>query len=160
MTVHCALNLLHPCLTQWRRWVIRRWCFLMKPLSTRLDVLTALNVRIWDFENPTSLSCSSCLLFNDGHVLQLWSETVAVRRRMIYGLDDTWWPYDNRERMWPKYPDICLYGWGKTSTSKFTRPGIEFRPAAWELTMLLLDHGCANHATEGETLQSPSTAVT
>ena len=26
-----------------------------------------------------------CLLFNDSHVLQLWSETVAVRRLMIYG---------------------------------------------------------------------------
>ena len=36
------------------------------------------------------------LLFNDGHVLQLWSETVAVRKRMI---------------LW--FPDICLTVEGK-----------------------------------------------
>ena len=42
-----------------------------------------------DSENRTRDPRSgSCLLFNDGHVLQLWSETVAVRRRMIYGLGD------------------------------------------------------------------------
>ena len=29
------------------------------------------------------------MLFNDGHVLKQWSETVAVHRRMIYGSDDT-----------------------------------------------------------------------
>ena len=29
-----------------------------------------------------------CSLFNDGHVLQLRSEIIAVHRRMIYGLDD------------------------------------------------------------------------
>ena len=28
------------------------------------------------------------MLFNDGNVLQLRSETVYVRRRMIYGLDE------------------------------------------------------------------------
>ena len=37
-----------------------------------------------------------------------WSETVAVRRRMIYGLDYICWPHDNRGRTWPKFPDICL----------------------------------------------------
>ena len=36
------------------------------------------------------------LVFNDGHVLQLRSETVAVRRRKIYGLDNILWSYDNR----------------------------------------------------------------
>ena len=36
------------------------------------------------------------------------SETVAVRRRMIYGLDDIWRLYDNRGRMWPKFSDICV----------------------------------------------------
>ena len=29
------------------------------------------------------------VVFNDGHVLHLRSETFAVRRRMIYGLQDT-----------------------------------------------------------------------
>ena len=43
---------------------------------------------------------SGCLLFNDGHVLQLWSETIAVLRRMIYCLYDIWWPYDNRKGDW------------------------------------------------------------
>ena len=38
------------------------------------------------------------------HVLQLCSETVAVRRRMIY---------DNRGRMWPKFSDIRLTVEGK-----------------------------------------------
>ena len=37
----------------------------------------------------------------------------AVRRRMIYGLDGIWWSYDNRERMWPRCPDICLSVEGK-----------------------------------------------
>ena len=47
------------------------------------------------------------VLFNNGCVVQLWSETVAVRRRMIYGLDDIWWSYEDRGRMRPKFPDIC-----------------------------------------------------
>ena len=34
------------------------------------------------------VNCCCCLLFNDSHVLQLWSDTVAVRRRIIYGLND------------------------------------------------------------------------
>ena len=25
-----------------------------------------------------------------------------------YGLDESWWPYDIRGRMWSKFPDICL----------------------------------------------------
>ena len=54
-----------------------------------------------------------CLLFNDGHVLQIWSETVAVYRRKIYGLNDRWWPYGNRERKWPKFPAICFAVEGK-----------------------------------------------
>ena len=53
------------------------------------------------------------LLFNDCHVLQLRSETVVVRRRMTYGWDERWWPYNNRGRMWPKFPDICLTVEGK-----------------------------------------------
>ena len=34
-------------------------------------------------------------------------ETVGVRTRMVYGLDDIW-PYYNRGRMWPKFLDIYL----------------------------------------------------
>ena len=60
------------------------------------------------FRWPRSSPCYDCLLFNDGHVLQLWSETVAIHRRMIYVLDDIWWSYGNRGRMWLKFPDICL----------------------------------------------------
>ena len=52
--------------------------------------------------------CCCCLLFNESHVLQPWSVTIAFRRWMIYGLDDIWWPYDNRGRIWLKFPDICL----------------------------------------------------
>ena len=33
--------------------------------------------------------CLFIYLFNDGHILHLRSETVAVRRRMIMVLDDT-----------------------------------------------------------------------
>ena len=46
--------------------------------------------------NGNTGRCDGYLLFNDGHVLQLSSETDAVRRRLIHGLDDIWWPYDNR----------------------------------------------------------------
>ena len=49
-----------------------------------------------------------CCLFNDGHVLQLWSETVAVRTQIIYGLDDIWWPYDNRGDNGLSFPEICV----------------------------------------------------
>ena len=55
---------------------------------------------------------SSCLIFIDGHVLQLWSETVVV----LDGWYMVWmilWPYDNRGRMWPKFADICLTVEGK-----------------------------------------------
>ena len=54
------------------------------------------------------LICCCCLLSNDVHVLQLRSETVAVRRRMVYGLDDIGWPFDNRGRIWPKFPEFVL----------------------------------------------------
>ena len=75
-----------------------------------------------------------CLLFNDGHVLQLWSETVAVCTRMnddhiITG--DECGP--NLSYDWGKIPE-------KISTRKLTRPSIEPGPAAWEVTMLPLDH--------------------
>ena len=88
-------------------------------------------------------SSSCCCLFNDGHILQLRWETVAARRRMIYCLDDTWWSYDNRGRMWPKFTDICLAIEGKprkTVNQEMTRPGIEPASAAWGVTMLPLDH--------------------
>ena len=48
-----------------------------------------------------------CYFFNHSTVLQLGSETVAVHRRMIYGLDDKC-PYDTRRSMLPKFPDISL----------------------------------------------------
>ena len=44
---------------------------------------------------------------------------------------------DNRGRMWPKFPDICLTVEGKlreTSTRKLTRLGIEPGPVACEIT--------------------------
>ena len=41
------------------------------------------------------------LLFNDGHVLQLWSETVAVRRQM----NMVWMIYDG----YMKTGDECMY---------------------------------------------------
>ena len=84
------------------------------------------------------------LLYNDGRVLQLWSETVAVRRRMLHGLGDILWPYDNRGRMWPNFLRFVIQlreNPGKTSTKKLTRPGIEPGPAAREVPLLPLDHG-------------------
>ena len=59
-------------------------------------------------EGFIAVNCCCCCLFSDGHVLQLWIQTVAVRRRMNYGVDDIWWPNDTRGRMWAKFPDICL----------------------------------------------------
>ena len=80
----------------------------------------------------------SLLLFflfrpNDGHLLKLKSETVAVRKRMNYELDYKWWPNDTGGWKWPKFPDICVTVEEtppeKTSTRKLTRPGIEPGPA-------------------------------
>ena len=87
--------------------------------------------------------CYCCFLLNDDHVLQIWLETVAVRRQMVYVLNDIWLSY-NRERKWPKFPEIYLRVEGKTpektSTRKLTRPGIEPGPTAWEVMMLPLHH--------------------
>ena len=59
------------------------------------------------------------------------------------GLDDILRPYDNRGQMWSKFPDIfrtVKRKPRKSSTRKLTRPKIEPRPTAWEVTMLPLDH--------------------
>ena len=78
------------------------------------------------------------VLFNDGHILYQWSETVAVSRRMIY---------DGHMITGDECVTIFLTfvnGWGKTpektSTRKLTRAGIELEPAAWEVTRLPLDN--------------------
>ena len=86
--------------------------------------------------------CCCYLLFNDDHVLQLWSVIIAVHRRMI------WWPCDNQGRMWPKIPDICLTVERKILTRKLTRPGTEPVSAAWEVTMQLLDYSSGRHHYE------------
>ena len=53
--------------------------------------------------------------FNVRHVLQLWSETIAFHRRMIYG------SHMKNGRMWPKSSDICLMVEGKPR--KTPQPG-------------------------------------
>ena len=56
---------------------------LMKMLFIRkIQLLNIIHV-----QETSTKKMNVLLLFNDGHVLQLWSETVALRRRMIYGLD-------------------------------------------------------------------------
>ena len=99
--------------------------------------------------NQSCLICC-CLLFKVGHVLQLWSETVAVRRRIIYVMDDIWWPYDNRGRMWPKFPDICLTveekPRRKNLNQEIDRTWIEPVSSTCKATVLPLDHGCARVA--------------
>ena len=84
-----------------------------------------------------------CSLFSDDHLLQLRSETVAIRRGKIYSLDDIWWPYDNRGRMWSKFPDICLAVEGRPwkNLNQDTDPtGDRTRARCVAVTMLLLDH--------------------
>ena len=59
--------------------------------------------------------------------------------RMKYGLDDVCWPFDNRGRMWPKFPDIRLAIEGKdrkTWTRNMTRAGIKPWSSAWKVTMV------------------------
>ena len=83
------------------------------------------------------------VVFNDGYVQQLWSETVAVRDGWYMVLDDIWLPYDNRDECGPNILIFVLRlrdNPGKTSSRKLTRPGIEPGPAAWEVTMLPVDH--------------------
>ena len=49
------------------------------------------------------------LLSNDGQVLQLRSETVAVPSWMnMVWMDEIWRPYDTWGRIWPTLPLICL----------------------------------------------------
>ena len=52
-----------------------------------LKVETWQSLRIWK-TFYWYIHCFCCLLFNDGHVFQLWSETDAARKRIMYGLDD------------------------------------------------------------------------
>ena len=81
--------------------VAQRWIQSFKPGEENTeDLPRSGRSKLWGY--------CCCLLFNDGHVLQLRSETVAIHRWMIHGLDDIWWPYDNQDWMWPKFPDICL----------------------------------------------------
>ena len=88
-------------------------------LFTKLpwNVRSSLIIRESSVIATTFCRCCCCL-FNDGHVRQLLSDDVAVRRRIIYGMDDIQWPYDNRARIWPKFPDICLNVEGKTPENK------------------------------------------
>ena len=53
------------------------------------------------------------ILFNDGRVLQLKPETVAVPRWIRNGLDDYDGQMVSREQMWPRFPDIRLTVEGK-----------------------------------------------
>ena len=85
-----------------------------------------------------NLKCCCCMLFNDGRVLQLWSETVAVRRRMIY--DSHMITGDECDPNFLTFVLRLRENPGKISTRKLTRSGIEPGPAAWEVTMLPLDH--------------------
>ena len=96
---------------------------------------------VYIFSYQKILFCC-CLLFNKGHVVQLWSETVVVRR----GWYMTWMIYHGHmiigDECGPHFLTFVL--WlretpGKTSTRKLTRPGIEPGPAAWEVTILSLD---------------------
>ena len=72
-------------------------------------IIDPLGRKILDNKKDLLRSCCCCccgLLFNDRHLLQLTSETIAVRRLMIYGFDGICGPYDNRGRMWPTFLDI------------------------------------------------------
>ena len=88
--------------------------------------------------------CCCCLLFKDGHVLQLWSGTVAVHRRMIHGS----MIYDGQmiteDECGPNFLTFVLRlrenPGKKNSSRKLTRPRTEARSAAWEVTMLPLNH--------------------
>ena len=93
-------------------------------------------------QSPNASAARGPLLFC-WSVPQLWSETVADRRRLIYDSDKIWWPYVKRGRMWHKFPEICLTVEGKpekTSSKKWTRPGIAPGPSAWEVKTLHLHH--------------------
>ena len=76
--------------------------------------------------------------FNDGHALQLSSETVAVPRRMIY--DGHMITGDECGSNFLIFVIRLRENPGKASTRKLTRPRIEPGPAAWEVTMVHLDH--------------------
>ena len=53
---------------------------------------------LWDLERSAMLTSICCLLFNDGHVLHLRSETIAARRRILNMENGAW-----AEEWW------CLY---------------------------------------------------
>ena len=85
------------------------------------------------------------IVFNDGHLLHVRSEAVAVRRRLNMVLDD----YEGQ--MIPGYEcglhflTFVLHlrkNPGETSTRKLTRSGFEPWPTGWEITILHLDHSC------------------
>ena len=112
-----------PSLSLWRRdrncmdsaenddtWWYRTLSFFMTmqgvtPLLSRTSCAAG-NGRLWNiyrtqpiWVHVITISLPKLLLLlNDGYVLQLWPETIAVRRLMICGFDDVWWPYDNRGR--------------------------------------------------------------
>ena len=84
------------------------------------------------------------MLFNYGHVLELWSGTTAVRKRTIYVI---WMVYDSHIITGTNVSDIfwyLSYGWGKSpekpQLGNWSDRRIEPVPAAWEVTLLALEH--------------------
>ena len=77
------------------------------------------------------------ILFNDGPVLHLRSETVAICSWMNMVLDDG--QMIPRDKGGLNFLTFVLQ-LRKTSTRKLTRSGIELGPAGWEATILPLDH--------------------
>ena len=48
---------------------------------------TTIEITFWHTQKYASRDIDVVRYFNDSHSLQLWSDTVPVRRRMIHGLD-------------------------------------------------------------------------
>ena len=48
------------------------------------------------------------IVFNDGHILHIWSVTVDIRRLMKMVFDYNDGQMVPEKKMWPKFPHICL----------------------------------------------------
>ena len=87
--------------------------FIIKSFSNALENNSIQCIFKSDFFPDANSSICFVILFNDGHVLHLRPETVAVRRRMRNGFGWLWWPNGIRGQMWLKFPDIRLIVEGK-----------------------------------------------
>ena len=102
-----------------------------RTLNAELNVACAKSSSVGNIK----INCCCCWLFNDGHILQLWSETVTDGH-MIIGDEccQNFLTFLFRLREKP----------GKTSTRKLTRPEIEPRPAGWQTTVIPSGHSGAH----------------